>query len=150
RRSHDRNTAELHRRGGIRRVAPFIPTQALRLWVGYSRRWRIKYPSLSVITFAEYERMLVLKKSRMGVSGSGAPVSSLRRPPSAFHSMPRKRTASRALRNFHAWKILYGSLSSAENHGGAICVSQFLTANNRIKMAKAMRFVINRSFVAAS
>src|SRR5262249_16203304 len=39
--SHDRNTAELHRRAGIRRVAPFIPTQALRLWVGYSRRWRI-------------------------------------------------------------------------------------------------------------
>src|SRR5262249_993908 len=28
--SHDRNTAELHRRAGIRRVAPFIPTQALR------------------------------------------------------------------------------------------------------------------------
>src|SRR5262249_32985096 len=46
-----RNTAELHRRAGIRRVAPFIPTQALRLWVGYSRRWRITAdilrPSLS-------------------------------------------------------------------------------------------------------
>jgi len=60
---HYRNTAELHRKAGLRRVAPFIPTQALRLWVGYSRRWRISRRSRSVPLF--YVRRL--RKRRLHI-----------------------------------------------------------------------------------
>jgi len=38
-----RNATEVYRRSGSRRIAPFISTQALRLWVEYSRRGKISF-----------------------------------------------------------------------------------------------------------